>query len=381
MALFCSLLNLAACRTANAVSTNSTNPITMETPDTLTPVQRANACTFDLFKQVCAQSPAHDPKNIFLSPLSAFMALDIARQGADGETLQEMAFLPSVQPETTNQLKIANSMWVQPTFKVEPSFLAACEPFGMEIYNQWIKAKDVNSWAAKKTNNKIRNLLSDPLPETLRMILLNAIYFKAEWEDEFDKASTRDQKFYPTIAPAHNVKMMHRQGHMRYAENEYAQFLELPYKDCPYAMDIVLPKDSMSVEEMMKKSRLDALNFTYPEVVLSLPKVKMEYQCSLKQALNGLGIHAAFGQGANFSRLSKKEDVWIDDVVQKSFLAVDEAGTEAAAVTAVIMVGRAICPVKPEPKYMQVDHPFLLMLRDVETGLILFIGKIEDIKG
>jgi len=164
----------------------------------------------------------------------------------------------------------------------------------------------------------------------------------------------------------------------------------LPYKDCPYAMDIVLPKDSMSVEEMMQKSRLDAtlwekgghgLNFTYPEVVLSLPKVKMEYQCSLKQALNGLGIHAAFGQGANFSRLSKKEDVWIDDVVQKSFLAVDEAGTEAAAVTAVIMVGRAICPVKPEPKYMQVDHPFLLMLRDVETGLILFIGKIEDIKG
>ena len=373
MALFCFLVSLTACKSAK--TDTAMTPI-----KSTNPVERVNHFTASLFSQVCSG----DKGNVFLSPLSADIALAMAQQGAAGETLNEMnAWLTPLSVSDDEQLQAANSLWIETGFPVKESFFQACKPFRADVFNQHILPRDVNEWVSNHTNGKIPTILADPLPAALSMVLVNAIYFKADWVNDFNDHATRQQLFYPQDAEPHDVNMMHKTAHFDYLETADAQIIELPYQNFRYAMDIILPNKDVLAREYARKFNIgvvkDLGKLQNVKVALSMPKFKVEYERSLGNDLQALGIRRAFTADADFSGISDVRTN-IDAVIQKTYLDVNETGTEAAAATAVVMVKSAL-PRPEKPVEMTIDRPFVLLIRNIETGAVVFIGKIEDIKG
>ncbi len=367
-------------------------------------VARSNAFAFDLLREVHARK--HESPNVFLSPLSASMALGMTLNGAAGETFDSIRAtlgLAGLSQEEINrsyqdltammlgldprvELRIANSTWARKGFPFQPRFF--------ETVRTWFDAEAreldfddpgaldaINGWAAEKTGGRIQKVIDRIAPEHI-LFLLNAVYFEGQWTDRFDSANTAPAPF--TLADGSEVQVERMRGTpaIGRARMDHVAIGELPYGGQAFVMTIALPPQDGSLAELI--AGLDAETWDrwtaaigeYVERPVELPKIELEYGETLNDALAALGMGPAFDdRRADFSRLTDVESVSIDFVKQNTFLKVDEEGTEAAAVTTVGVESVSI------PTPFTVDRPFLLAIRERLSGTILFLGAIGDPRG
>lgn len=366
-------------------------------------VNSSNEFGLNLFNQV---NESTGDTNIFISPLSVSMALGMTLNGANGETFEAMrqtlAF-DGLTNEEVNQsylnlinalinldektiFEIANSIWYREGFIVKQDFMDINQYF----FNAEIQSLNftspgavttINNWVKNKTHDKIKEIIKEINPATV-MILINAIYFNGLWTYEFNKGDTKDDIFLKENGNQIQCEMMsHRMEHP-YFENDDFQAVDLAYGEGDFSMMIFLPKYGKTLDNLIDS--FDKLNFSLwlnnfhkDSVDLFLPKFKVEYDQKLKDILSAMGMDIAFTPGqADFSRISESVDLFISQVLHKTFVRVDEEGTEAAAVTAVII---ELTSIQPETvKTMRVDHPFLFLIYEKQTDTILFMGKIVE---
>jgi serpin B len=349
--------------------------------------------------------------NLFLSPFSIQVALAMCAVGAKGETRKVMAdligapenveeqnrqyaeLLKSVHGEGERpfQLTTANALWGQQGYRFKSDFQEAIADFyDGALHEVDFRArpdeavKTINAWVSDKTREKIKDLISrDLINDDTRLILTNAIYFKGKWEQEFMQAKTRDEYWYGPNG-FREVPMMHQSGeYLYYYESDGFQALDLPYKGRQLSMLIVLPrkKDGLTLLE-----RQWVTDGTYHQVTdrlkhegtvtLSLPRFKIEAHFTLNPVLRALGADLALSDTADFSGIGE-EPLKISEVVHMALVEVSEQGTEAAAATGVVMAGAPPGP-PPPPKVFKADHPFLFFIRDPETNVVLFSGRLLD---
>ncbi len=356
---------------------------------------------------------SEEGKNLFLSPFSIQVALAMCATGSKGETrrvmadlidapenveeqnLQYAALLKSVMGDGQRpfQLLTANALWGQQGYHFRPDFQEAIADFyggALHVVDFRTRpdeaAMTINAWVSDKTREKIRELIHRNDIMNARLVLTNAIYFKGRWENEFRQADTRDDDWYGPGGTS-KVKTMHRTGGYEYFEGDTYQAVDIPYTGGQLAMLIVLPrrKDGLAalerqwaVESMYRQ--VTARLHHQAEVVVSLPRFKMETAFKLKPVLCGLGIGLAFSDDADFGGICE-EPLKIADVIHKACVEANEEGTEAAAATAVGMPLAAAAPrPMPEPKVFKADHPFLFFIRDRKTNTVLFSGRLLDPK-
>lgn len=386
------------------------------------------ACT--LFQLLAAKNSG----NLFFSPASISTALAMTLAGARGETAREMrdalqltqddsqlqASFQRLRSETRTggvELSVANQLWGQSGYQFLVPFLETvrdCYSGGLQMVDfqgePAAAADQINQWVNQATRGKITELVKpESFHELTRLILVNAIYFKGTWEDEFEPELTRDQTFYLAGDQQIDVPMMHQTGSFGYFENETLQLLELPYRQrnvamqvienedgsayfteeeipgggSDFSMCIVLPRERNglhAVEQELHPATLQKwLNTDYQEVIVSLPRFQLELEYELNAPLESLGMKRAFQlDAADFSGMSDDpEGLFIGSVLHKTFVDVNEQGTEAAAVTGVVWA--AGCAQEPEPpKVFCADHPFLFLIRDRQTGWIYFMGRFNQ---
>ena len=362
-----------------------------------------NQLGFELLSDVEANADG----NIFISPTSLFMALSMIYNGADGVTKEEMAKVLHLDDMNVNelnkanaslismlysdskqiQLNIANSIWLNKDFHFQTDFAQKTRDY----FNANIQEIDltdsksqkmINDWVKKSTNNKIKEIIDSPLDPDLVTILINAIYFKGSWKDEFEKKYTEKRTFHLENGSTKEVPLMKLNKKLPYMENERFQAVSLPYGDGEMSMKVFLPKENMSLEEF--KNLLTDENwkewlsqFHNEEGTILLPKFQMEYEVVLNETLKKLGMITAFEKEANFPKVIEENDpLRISLVKQKTFIDVNEEGTEAAAVTS-IQMEKTSAPIDP-PFYMEVNRPFFFTISDDRTNTILFMGAIAN---
>jgi len=400
-ALFAAALIGMACR--NGTAPDSIAPIT-ELPRNLSEseskvIASSNDFAFDLFR---TGNVSQHKANVFMSPLSASMALGMTANGANGTTYDEMrstlrqgtatreeigagyksliSLLVGLDPGTT--FTIANSIWQKQSFPVNPSFLDESKLY----FDAQVEALDfmsptavptINSWVSSHTNNKIPTILDTIAAEEV-MFLINAIYFKGSWQKEFDKSKTVDAPFHAADGTTSTVKMMSRPEGVQYSANTEYSAVDLPYGNSAFTMTVVLPNgDIDAFAESFNQAKWNTLvgSLRDSETLVYLPRFRMEWKRELNDDLKQLGMQLAFvPDGADFTRMSPLGlHLYITKVVQKTFVDVDEEGTEAAAATSVGM------GVTSMPPTFRADRPFMVVIRERFSGTILFIGKIAKL--
>jgi len=354
----------------------------------------------DLFK---ASFSASENKNVVVSPFSVKMALSMAAQGANGKTLEEMNKVIGLD-ETSNEyfrrliedaakdgditLNIANSVWLRQGLQFNPAYMDILDSYYMAQASTLDFAepssKDtINKWVSEKTNGKIEEIVDKIEPLDIAF-LINAIYFNANWSTPFEEGYTSKKDF--TLLDGSKVKadLMSKTAYLLYQENNEFQAVELPYgEDERYVMRVYLPKEDVKFEKFVNSIDKEILqqwgeNFSSMKGVLELPKFKTEYSSSMKDILISMGIKEAFNpNSADFSKMVtvEGENVYISKVMHKTYIDVNEKGTEAAAATSVGM--SATSGPQPEEMFeMIVDRPFVFTIDDKESGETLFIGAI-----
>jgi serpin B len=351
--------------------------------------------------------------NLFYSPYSISLALAMAYAGARGETAQQMAdtlqFLleqdklhPAfnwLDAELASRgegaagnaggkfrLNIVNDIWGQKDYEFLPAFLnVLAENYGaglrlLDFINETEQSRvAINKWVSDQTEGRIENLIPPgAINELTRLVLTNAIYFNAAWEYPFNDKVTANGPFYLLDGGQVTVPMMRQTESFGYAEGEGYQAVELPYDGDELSMVILLPASGnfeAFEAELQAQQVNDIIKGLQPtEVTLTMPKFEFDSEFSLKDTLADMGMPDAFSpEDADFSGMTGNRELFISDVVHKAFVAVDEAGTEAAAATAVI-VGTTSVP--ESPVEVTIDHPFIFLIRDIETGAILFVGRV-----
>ena len=374
------------------------------TGDSLPP----NDVTFgvNLYKLV-----ADKPGNLFFSPLSFTTALAMTQTGARGVTEKEMstaACLPYDAPKILqlfgdllkklntsdgkNELRLANSLWAQKDYTFLPEFMKPLqEAFSARVENLDFKAdaeaarKVINTWVAEQTRDRIKELLPERSLDSLtRLVLVNAVYFKGAWEVAFEEDRTVPQPFFVDGKDGVEVPLMFQKGHFGYAVGNGFQVLEIPYVGNRLGMVIFLPdaKDGLAAfeKEMTGPGLSKMIGQLKPikEIQLFLPKVIFSWGGAMKEHLQALGMKVPFEDNADFSGMTGKPDLKIDQVYHQAFVEVNEAGTEAAAATAVVMSEKGISMDFDKPKVFKADHPFLFLIRERETGTVLFLGRVTD---
>jgi len=366
------------------------------------PVAAGNtAFALDLYGKILGRDG-----NLFVSPFSISAALAMTQAGARGETLAEMekvlhlaggdathaAFGELMKELTASarksdfQLSIANALWGQQGFPFKQDFLDLTRRYygaGLRLvdFRQPDQARStINQWVEEQTRNKIKDLLQpgNVTPMT-RLVLTNAVYFKDSWVHPFNKAATLDETFY---APGVEMKapLMRQRERLPYFEGDGVQAVELPYRG-RLGMVVLLPKERNGLRELEAQLTPEKLNawakgMRAREGQVMLPRFKIEDRLELASVLASMGMRQAFGHQADFSGMTASEKLFIDQVIHQTFVAVDEAGTEAAAATAVGMRAMA-APVPTEPFTFRADHPFVFLIRDPQTGTVLFMGRVE----
>jgi serpin B len=355
--------------------------------------------------QLLAQCRLSLPKsNYFLSPPGVAFALSMVENGAQGETLRQiMATLqvgniPLAQLNEANKalldhltkldpkikLEIANAIWINQQASIKPAFIAVNQrDYGAQVANDNFQdpatVKKINAWASARTHDKIPTILAPPLDPLLRLILLDAIYFKGDWAEPFETNRTRDLAF--TLGNGQIVQhpRMSRAGRYGYREENRFQAVELPYAGGDMSMFVSLPKAGL-------REFLNSFTLTEFEAAIhglqsrkgtvELPRFKLENEYDLTGVLPLMGMSLAFTAQADFGAISD-EPLRISFVKQKTHVAVNEQGTEAAAVTAIGF--RAMAMRREEPRFQfVVDRPFFMAICEKQTGLILFLGAIFD---
>uniref|UniRef100_A0A6M2DYY9 Putative serpin n=1 Tax=Xenopsylla cheopis TaxID=163159 RepID=A0A6M2DYY9_XENCH len=355
---------------------------------------------------------AGNQENLIMSPLSVQTVLSLVSMGAGGNTATQLAsglhqthskdqtqddyhtLMNTLNTQKGVTLEIANKVYAMEGYSLNPDFkeiattkfLAGAE--NLNFAETQKSAKTINSWVEERTHDKIHNLVSpDSLSSDTRMVLVNALYFKGLWEKQFKKEATTEKPFYVTETETKNVQMMHIKDKFRYGDFEDldAKAIELRYKDSDLAMLIVLPNSKTGLPALEEKLKnLDLQNLTQRmysvEVILDLPKFKIESEIQLNEPLKKLGMTDMFIAGkADFRGLldGADENLFISEVIQKAFIEVNEEGAEAAAATGIVMVGLSM-PIRPrpQPKYFKADHPFYVVLKAGQTAL--FNGHVHS---
>lgn len=366
-------------------------------------IQPNNALGFELFAE--AERDVDD--NLFISPTSLFMALSMVYNGATEETKEEMAQalqMDDVEAEALNkanaslmyllqkdsesiQLAIANSIWLNEEFHFQEDFKKNAQRYfdaeieEIDIHNN-DSVKRINDWVAQATNDKITKMVESPLDPNLVTYLLNAIYFKGDWLYEFDEELTKKEDFYLKDGTKAEVSMMSLTEELRYMENDLFQAVQLPYDGETMHMTILLPTEKVEMATFHQNFTVNnwtnwQREFVEVEGTVMLPKFKISYETELNGILQQLGMERAFRKDAEFNQLIDEENpVWVSSVKQKTYLEVDEKGTEAAAVTGIDMVTESAPTPTDRTFLMEVNRPFTLLITDEETEAILFLGEI-----
>jgi len=410
--------------TAIMISSNSLamdNPPEKENMNKKIIVEGNNKFALELFAKLQSTKG-----NLFFSPYSISTALAMAHAGARNETESQMAgvlhfpvpvnrgtdssskSLPDKQQFASSfgniikdlnkrgqkgsyTLTVANALWGQKDYGFLEDFLELIQTSYDGRLNEvdFITATEtarqtINAWVEEKTNDKIKNLISKGVLDSMtRLVLTNAIYFKGNWARQFKEDRTQDAPFTLTDGQKIDVAMMNQKAEFGYLETDTFQALELPYVDDELSMVILLPKQLDALDEFEKTLTPENLPLWLAkihkrEVVVFVPKFKMTSQFSLASVLKSMGMQDAFSSNADFSGINGKKDLFISAVIHKAYVEVNEEGTEAAAATGVVMRLTSIGPA-PIPVF-RADHPFLFLIRDNLSGSILFIGRVANPK-
>lgn len=368
-------------------------------------VGATNDFSFSLFGKLSAA--AHKDSNVFTSPLSASMSLGMAMTGASAATYDQMrttlGFGNATEAEVsasyksiiellrgldpTVDFRIANSVWYRSGFPFNQSFLDATKNFfdarvsALDFNNATAAKATINDWVSTSTNAKIPTIIDEIRPDHV-MFLINAIYFKGSWRDKFDPAKTTDGTFHASSGDQ-QVKLMRRNVSTPYVSTADFEAVDLVYGNTAYSMTVILPKAGKSVDAVATSLQGSTWTSTVSQlhgaiVDLSLPRVKLTWERKLNDDLKALGMRDAFTDGAaDFTRMSTTagRQLVITEVKQKTFVDINEEGTEAAAVTST-GVGVTSAPLTV---IMRVDRPYIVVIRERLSGTILFMGKIVRI--
>ena len=394
---------VTSCSDRSALPTNSqviVDPMANLSPSQERLLQASNTFGFTLFHQV--NSSAYPDSNIFISPLSVSYALGMTYNGASGATREAIGRTLEMSGMTTEDFnasyqsltkllcgldehvafEIANSIWYRLGFPVKPSFIELNRVFFDALvrdldFELSTSADTINGWVSDKTHGRIDNVIDPPIDPSVVMFLINAIYFKGDWTVPFDSTSTRAGEFQLRDGGHVACQMMATDTVFRYTEDNLLQAVELSYGNKDFAMGILLPKADVTLDQVIDALTLDywralRLDLTEQRVMITLPKLKFGYAVKLNDALIAMGMGVAFDpKQADFDNITETVDLYISKVLHKSFLQIDEKGTEAAAVTVVVIEITAVpCPM------VTVDHPFLFVIYEKVSGTILFMGKV-----
>ena len=364
-------------------------------------VSLENRFSFEIFREVSTLS---NKPNTFFSPLSLHFALGMLYNGASGETRTEMAevlgmanftdmeineyykkmseALLNIDPKT--EMSIANSIWCRNGFPVKQPFIEINKKyFDASVqtldFNKPEAADIINKWCSDKTKKRIPEIIQNPIGSDIQMYLINALYFKSKWRSDtkFDKKNTIKDNFTKADMSVTRVNMMEQTNTFPYYADDNLQCVELPYGNRAFGMVVLLGDNGMSIDRLI--DNLDDANWQHiidnmydQKVWLKLPRFKIECDMQLKKPVINVGMQRIFQGGfANISDVGMS----VSDIKQKTFVEVNEEGTEAAAVTAG-MTGSSLDPNKPVPFFA--DRPFLYLIRERSTGAILFIGRMDE---
>jgi serine protease inhibitor len=365
-------------------------------------VESDNKFGLKLFREIVKEEK---DKNVFISPLSVSMALGMTYNGANGKTqeamqktlelngltLQEVNECYKHLIETLTQLdpkvrfQIANSIWYRQDLTFEQEFFNLCQKY----FDALVKALNfddpnaagtINAWVDEKTNGRIKEIVDSPIDPSLVMFLIDAIHFKGIWTYQFDPELTEDAWFYLPNGSIKICKLMAQRNLCQNFSNDVFRAIDLPYGDGDFSMTIFLPRGEIDIDSLIAKFEPDSFNYWLSRFTLSedsfniyIPKFKLEYGVKLSEALKGLGMGIAFTPGqADFTKMYKPGGTWISEVKHKTFVEMNEEGTEAAAVTSVGM------SYGPNPYDFIVNRPFVFVIRENQSQTILFIGKIVE---
>ncbi len=366
-------------------------------------VSSENLFGIKLFK---ALNDAKPDGNLFISPLSVSMALGMTLNGAADSTYDAMKNTLELQGLTEDEINqaykdliellinldekvvmnIANSIWIEDNFSVLQPFIdvnktyfdAEVESFDVADPNA---VNIINEWVEDKTNGKIKDII-DIIPPNIALYLINAIYFNGTWTYEFDKNDTKDEPFYNLDNSTSTIPLMSMNATLPAFFMDSLSVVDIPYGDSLFSMTVVLPNNKNDINKLAESITNDTWNewlcqLTAQELDLYLPKFKLEWDDNLKDVLTELGMGIAFDpDNADFTRINPQIPLWISRVIHKTFVDVNEEGTEAAAATVVEMVFESA---GPAISIIRVDHPFIFAIREQHTGTILFMGKVLEL--
>lgn len=363
-------------------------------------VNNNNDFAFSIFAEICKS----DTTNVFISPISISSALSMAYDGAKGKTAKEMRtvlkfsksqaeshreitdLLNNYNSQESSIFKIVNAAVAQEKYQFLESYFELLRDYNAEITTADFKdpakreeaRQKINRWVMDNTNNKIKELVDkSSLDELTRLVLLNAIYFKADWKYSFLEDHTMQMIFYGEKRQ-YITSFMSIREKFRYYKNDSVTIIEIPYKDNQASMFILLPAEGTKINDFSK-------NLTYSDfcnleqnlkeqlIDMKLPKFKINARYKLKNPLMSLGMISAFTNSANFNKMNGRSDLMIDEVIHQTFIEIDEKGTEAAGATAVVVREKSA----PQPVYINLNRPFVFLIKENYKGSVLFLGKFN----
>ena len=359
-----------------------------------------------------------DSNNFFISPFSLNIALAMASEGAAGKTREEIdnllcikdienrstAYKSLIEKSTNlydafyqlctestigevgeNQLWIANSMWINDSMKLDESYASTInnyynsECFHFNLNNLDEVNLRLQEWVSEKTNEKIKNI--SPLDKGTMLNLVNAIYFMGEWSLPFDENLTKEDLFSTLSKEEEYKKFMYQQTDLEYYKDLKIQSICIPYLCNQFSMMIILPNKKygiLDIEKKLDKAYFDKIKNKSEslEVILSLPKFKIETELKPKESIKNMGYTNMFSTEANFTNISQEGGLMIGGIIHKTYIEIDEKKTEAAAVTKLTIISYGVSSSKPpKPKKFTADHPFIFLIIDNRTNAVLFIGR------
>ena len=369
----------------------------------------------DLYFEDKLVSQMPKDKNYMFSPFSIKMALALAANGAEGETEKEIInalgifdisgintlskeLIEKFSKAENLKLDIANSIWINKG-STSQNFSTDFKNLAEEYYSAYVGTVDkqnavgkINSWVSGKTNGKIDSIIENP---DFDAMLVNAIYFKGLWKEEFNEYATKQDEFYNLDGSISNPYFMKKTDWINYASEGGTRIIELPYKnrfdsfseggeytgtqifdDINVSMYLIMTDRETNIAKNLNEM-VYLERFERKYINLSMPKFKIEYETSLNDALRAMGINKAFKSDAEFEKMFDSGNMFFTDTIHKTFISVDEHGTEAAAVTSIEMAGSAL---PPKPIELKFDKPFYFVIRDNVSGEILFMGRYVSAK-
>ena len=372
--------------------------------------QLAGAFDANLYRALAA-----NPGNLFVSPFSVACAFALLYPGAKGQTAAELASTFDFDPSPTtvaarirelrqtmtehaggSEFSTANAAWVERTMglredyarMIKDEFAAAVEAVDF-IADQPAALQRINAWCARETHDRIPKKKLNGENPARRLVITNAVYFKGKWSSPFSASATQDGEFFAASGGPEKARLMRHETYARYFDGGGFQAAEFSYDAGEFALAVFLPRQRAGLgafEHGLTSAKLDGWlqrlsDSEYARLDVTLPKVKLEADYELTKQLDSLGLRAVLSPEADLSGVTEQLRLAVSAVIHKTFLAIDEEGTEAAAVTAldvVVTSGRA-GPPEPPPIEFKADHPFFIVLRHQRSGVLLFLGRIATL--